>query len=112
MIIYRSDLYLLGGINILKNLLYYDVERNEWNLVEVQMKRGRFCYIMVVVREFIYIIGGKNLKVKEGKNVLSFIEEYSIRGRRWRVMGELMILVYFVVFIVIGERIYIFGGID
>lgn len=109
---FKCDLYLAGGTNNSKNLLHYDSERNEWNLCEAQMKRGRSCHVMAAVRESIYIIGGKNPKAKEGKNVLGSIEEYSIRGRKWRTMGELVTPVHSAASTVVGELIFVFGGID
>lgn len=109
---FRRDLYLAGGTENSKNLLHYDSERNEWNLCEVQMKRGRICHVMAAVRESIYIIGGKNPKAKEGKNVLGSVEEYSILGRKWRIMGELVTAVHSAASMVIGDKIYIIGGVD
>lgn len=113
MVFFRNDFYFGGGINYFKNLFYYDNERNEWIFCEVNMKRGRCGYVMVVVREFIFMIVGRNFKLRLENSfyVLSIVEVYNIRSRKWESIGEVFIVVYFVFFFVMGEKIFIFGGI-
>ena len=109
---FRNDLFLAGGMNGLKHMLRYDSERNEWIVCENQMKRGRVSHMMAAVRESIYILGGMNPKSKAENNVMSSVEEYSISGRRWRTMGELITPVHSAATTIQGEKIYILGGIQ
>ncbi|KAK3087679.1 hypothetical protein FSP39_009092 [Pinctada imbricata] len=108
---FRNDLYLSGGENGLKHMLKYDSERNEWAKCDNQMKKGRISHMMAAVRECIYVFGGMNPKTRRESNVISSVEEYSIPGRRWRVMGELTTPVHSASTAIQGEKIYIMGGI-
>lgn len=111
---FRNNLYLGGGTNHSKNLLYYDSERNEWKPCEVQMKRGRCGHIMAAVRESIFMIAGKNPKSRpeSSKHVLNCVEAYSIRSRKWESIGDIPIAVHSATSFVLGEKIFIFGGLQ
>ncbi|XP_062584228.1 kelch-like protein 24 [Saccostrea cucullata] len=112
MVSFRNDLYLAGGTNNSKSLLHFDNDRNEWELCETQMKRGRSGHIMAAVRESIFVVAGKNPKARAGSSnhVLSSVESYNIRSRKWETIGEISTAVHSAASFVIGEKIYIFGG--
>lgn len=114
MVSFRNDLYLGGGTNHSKNLLHYDNERNEWTLCEAYMKRGRCGHVMAAVRESIFMIAGRNPKSRpeNSSHVLSTVEAYNIRSRKWESIGEVPTAVHSASSLVMGEKIFIFGGIQ
>lgn len=114
MVSFRNDLYLGGGTNHSKNLLHYDNERNEWTLCDASMKRGRCGHVMAAVRESIFMIAGRNPKSRpeSSSHVLSTVEAYNIRSRKWESIGEVPTAVHSASSLVMGEKIFIFGGIQ
>jgi hypothetical protein len=111
---FRRDLYLAGGTHNSKNLLHYDSERNEWNLCDGQMKRGRCGHVMASVRESIFVIAGRNPKARAGSSthVLSSVESYNIRSRKWESICEIPTAVHSASSLVMCEKVYIFGGVQ
>lgn len=111
---FRKDVFLAGGTNNSKSLLHYDSERNEWNLCEAQMKRGRCGHVMAAVRESIFVVAGRNPKSRAGSSahVLSSVESYNIRSRKWESIGEIPTAVHSASSFVMWEKIYIFGGVQ
>lgn len=108
---YAYDLYVSGGTSNPKNLLKFESERNEWDTNKGQLKKGRCNHAMVAVGNSLYCLAGKNTKLQKANQTMGHIEEFYIPGNRWRTVGELPTPVHSCTSAVIGEQIFIFGGI-
>lgn len=108
---YAYDLYLSGGSGNPKNLLKFESERNEWVTNTGSLKKGRCNHAMVAVGNSLYCLAGKNTKLQKANQIMGHIEEFYIPGNRWRTVGELPTPVHSCTSAVIGEEIFIFGGI-
>lgn len=118
MVSYRTDVFLTGGNDpkTSKNVLKYDSEKNEFShIAEAALKKGRFNHMMVAVRESLYVMGGLASIEKTKKDgsipIVATIEELPVHGKRWRTLGELKTPVHSACTTVIGEKVFIFGGI-
>lgn len=116
MVSYRTDIFITGGneSKTSKNLLKYDSEKNEFNLVQdATLKKGRFKHMMIAVGESLYVIGGLiDRQRKDGSYpLIGTIEEIQVHGKRWRVVGELKTPVHSASIAASGEKVFVFGGI-
>lgn len=108
---YAYDLYLSGGTSNPKSLLKFESERNEWVTHTGTLKKGRCHHSMVAVGHSLYCLAGKNTKLQKPNQCMGHVEEFYIPGNRWRTVGELPTPVHSCVSAVIGEDIFVFGGI-
>ncbi|CAC5375909.1 KLHL24_35 [Mytilus coruscus] len=116
MVSYRTDVFITGGneTKTSKNIIRYDSEKNEFTAItEAVLKKGRFSHMMVAVRESLFVMGGKLEKArKDGTHqVVATIEELPVHGKRWRVIGELKTAVHSANTAIVGEKVFVFGGV-
>lgn len=71
------------------------------------MINGRCGYVMVFVVYFIFVIGGRDGWVF----VMINIEEFNLQIEKWFMVGDFYIGVRLMFVLIIGEKIFIFGGI-
>lgn len=65
-----------------------------------------------MVCESIFVFGGYDDIIKdENKCMLLFVEEYFINVWIWRKVGDIVYVVWFMLVVVLKEKIYVFGGI-
>lgn len=100
------DLYVSGGWLKLKGMSVFKGEKNKWKSCDV-MANGRCGHAMVALTNSIFVFGGRDGTAPAMTN----IEEFDIRSKKWRHAGELILGIRSMSSSVIGENVFLFGGI-
>lgn len=101
-----ADIFVSGGWLKLKGMCVFRGEKNKWKTCEV-MNNGRCGHTMVALTNFVYVLGGRDGTAPAMTN----IEEFDCRTKKWRSAGELILGIRSMSSAVVGENIFLFGGI-
>ena len=103
--VHDNNIYI-SGISLRRGyMLKYDSEDNQWSEV-LEMQDRRRYHEMVVMGEFIYVVGGCNKR--DGAS--DVIARYNVDEGVWKYVGHLQLGVYSASATVAGESILVFGG--
>ncbi|XP_071103560.1 kelch-like protein 12 [Haliotis cracherodii] len=108
---YQNEMYVSGGSRSLDKFIKYIPGSNDW-LDQPSLITGRECHSMVVVGEYIYVLGGRNSQLEDESGVVKDIEAYNTTRGTWSKVGKLEIPLDSLSAAVMNERIYTFGGTD
>ena len=101
-----DSVFVSGGWLKLQGMTEYKTHKNQWDVCQ-SLHNGRCGHVMVSVGTSIFVIGGRDGRAP----AITSIEEYSLETERWCTAGDLVLGVRSTSASVIGEKVFIFGGI-
>ncbi|KAL3877137.1 hypothetical protein ACJMK2_034888 [Sinanodonta woodiana] len=104
-----NDIYVTGGGCVMNSCLYYHSNRNKWKIVG-SLCTGRRRHVTVAFTQALYVLGGYDHCLEEGKRMIPTVEKYNIVEDKWEKVGALQVPVSSLSAAVCGEKIILFGG--
>ncbi|XP_033755648.1 kelch-like protein 24 [Pecten maximus] len=103
---YADRLFISGGWLKLQGMAEYKTHKNQWEVC-ASLCNGRCGHVMVAVTDSIFVIGGRDGRAP----AITSIEEFSLQTEKWTNAGDLVLGVRSTSASVIGEKVFVFGGI-
>lgn len=101
-----DSVFISGGWLKLQGMAEYKTNKNQWDVC-APLCNGRCGHVMVSVHHSIFVIGGRDGRAP----AITSIEEFNLQTEKWSNAGDLVLGVRSTSASVIGEKIFVFGGI-
>lgn len=100
---YGDDIYVSGGTAKPDEMFHFSSKSYKWH-EKSKMQHGRFRHSMVPAKSSLYVLGGCNV------GTVGPVEKFDISTSSWETVGELLHPVDAASASVLGDKIYVFGG--